>query len=94
VPFPKQTAKAFTRANILALKPGRMGCYGLFGDRRMIYIGQGDIRARLLGHINGDKPCISSNAASHWVEVVTDHMDYEEKRLIQEYNPCCNKKAG
>lgn len=95
MPFPKQTAKPFTHATILALKNGRKGCYGLIGGGRMIFIGKGDIKGELLALIEGQNPCVTTNCASHWVEEVTDNLDYEERRLIQEYRPTCNQpKVG
>ena len=95
MPFPKQTPRAFTKANITAITAGQMGCYGLFRNKEgWIYVGQGDIRARLLAHLNGDNPCITSQSPTHWMDVVrADHIE-EEKKLITEYDPPCNKKIG
>lgn len=93
--FPNQTARAFTRANIEAITPGQMGCYGLFINQgAWVYIGKGDIRKRLLDHLNGDNPCITRNGPTHYVDVVTDNMDQVEKALILECGPTCNKKVG
>jgi hypothetical protein len=94
MPFPKQQPRAFTRANIEALAPGQMGCYGLCRGSLNIYVGKGDIRQRLLDHLNGDNSCITRNGPTHWVDVVTNDMDAEEKRLILEYQPVCNKRVG
>lgn len=95
MPFPKQTARAFTRANIEAITPGQMGCYGLFINQGgWVYVGKGDIRKRLLEHLNGDNPCITRNRPTHYVDVVTNNMDEVEKALIVELNPTCNKKVG
>ena len=95
MPFPKQTARTFTRADIEAITPGQMGCYGLFVNQGpWVYIGKGDIRKRLLEHLNGDNPCITRNGPTHYVDVVTNNMDEVEKALILEFNPTCNKKVG
>jgi hypothetical protein len=94
MPFPKQTPRAFTRANIEALNVGQIGCYGLFKDGTWIYVGKGDIRARLLDHLNGDNADILRNGPTHWVDVVTANCDADEKGLIVELSPCCNKKVG
>ena len=94
MPFPEQTPKTFTKAEVTALNKDQMGCYGLFRDGSWIYVGRGDIRANLLAHLNGDNPCITSQSPTHWVDVVTaDHVE-EEKRLIVEFDPVCNKKIG
>ncbi len=93
--FPQQTARAFTRANVEAITPGQMGCYGLFiNGGGWVYVGKGDIRKRLLEHLNGDNPCIERNSPTHYVTVVTNKMDEEEKALILELTPSCNKKVG
>ena len=54
----------------------------------------GDIRQRLLDHLNGDNSCIIREKPTHWVDVVTDNYELEEKKLIREYNPICNKRIG
>ena len=95
MPFPQQTARAFTRANVEAITPGQMGCYGLFiQGRAWVYVGKGDIRKRLLDHLNGDNPCITRNRPTHYVTVVSDDMDALEKVLILELRPSCNQKVG
>ncbi len=94
MPFPQQEARAFTRAGIEWLTPGQIGCYGLFKHGQWIYVGKGDIRARLLDHFNGNNPCINRNVPSHYVSVVTDNYDAVEKALIVELNPTCNQKVG
>lgn len=95
MPFPTQTARAFTRANVEALNPSQYGCYGLFRDRGpRIYIGKGDIRQRLLDHLNGDNPRITRENPTHWYDEVTSNADAREKQLIVELNPICNRKVG
>jgi len=94
MPFPPQTPRPFTDAGVRALNPGQNGCYGLFKQGLWIYVGKGDIRERLLAHLNGDNPCISQYAPTHFVSAVTSSMDAEEKALILELAPVCNKKVG
>lgn len=94
MPFPQQTARLFTRANIEKLDLGQMGCYGLFKEGVWVYIGKGDIRTRLLAHLNGDNPCITAQRPTHWVDVLTPDSDAEEKRLILAHSPVCNQKVG
>jgi len=94
MPFPKQDARPFARQHIEAIKPGLLGCYGLFGGGQWIYVGKGDIRARLLAHLNGDNPCITRMAPTHYVDAVTPDMDRMEKQLILELEPACNQKVG
>ena len=95
MPFPNQTARAFTRANVEAITPGQMGCYGLFINQGVwVYIGKGDIRKRLLDHLNGENLCIAMQGPTHWVDIVTADHERLEKSLILELSPTCNKKVG
>ena len=92
--FPTTTGRAFTRADVEALTSGQMGCYGLFKQGHWIYVGKGDVRQRLLDHLNGDNPCITKATPTHWVDEITTDYDAREKVLIAELNPICNKKVG
>ena len=92
--FPKQTTRAFTKANVETITEGQMGCYGLYKPGQWIYVGKGDIRTRLLAHLNNDNPCITKASPTHWVDEVTANYDAREKELIIECNPACNKKIG
>ena len=94
MPFPKQTRRAFTRANVEALNPNQFGVYGLFREGRWIYVGQGDIRRRLLDHLNGDNPCITRERPTHWVDELTEFMDARETALFLELKPVCIQRFG
>lgn len=94
MPFPKQTPMPFTDAAIRNLNPGQNGCYGIYKQDEWIYVGKGDIRTRLLAHIGGESPDIIRRGPTNFVTVVTTDMDNEEKRLILELNPTCNRKVG
>lgn len=95
MPFPKQTPRGFTRANVLAINPNQIGVYGLFREGAWIYIGKGDIRQRLLDHLNGDNPAITRGRPTHWVdEVTTGDPSIREKTLIAECTPLCNQRVG
>jgi hypothetical protein len=94
MPFPKQNAKTFTQASIENLTPKQMGVYGLYRQDKWIYIGKGDIRQRLLDHLNGDNYCIVREKPTNWIVEVTTNMDEREKELILEFNPICNQKIG
>ncbi len=66
MPFPEQTPRAYTKANVEALKKDQIGVYGLFKGVWM-YVGKGDIRQCLLDHLNGDNSCITKQAPTSWV---------------------------
>jgi len=94
MPFPAQTPRAFVKSNVEALNPSQYGCYGLLKNGIVIYVGKGDIRTRLLAHLNGDNGCISRRVPDQWVDEVTTDMDRREKQLILEFNPVCNQRVG
>lgn len=72
-----------------------MGCYGLYGGSQgWVYVGKGDIRERLLRHVNGDNPCITRHQPTHWVDEVTSDHDRRERELILELKPTCNQRVG
>jgi len=97
MPFIQQTPREFNRYNIESLNQNQYGVYGLFKQGVWVYIGKGDIRQRLLDHLNGDNPCILRVQPTHWVdEVIHDETEVSirEKQLIAELNPVCNQKLG
>lgn len=94
MPFPQQTPTPFTKQGVETLRPNQNGCYGLFKAGTWIYVGKGDIRDRLLAHLNGDNACITRSAPTHFVAVVSEDMDDLEKALILELSPTCNQKVG
>lgn len=53
MPFPQQQDNPFTRERVESLSTNQLGVYGLYNDEKWIYIGSGDIRARLLAHLDG-----------------------------------------
>ena len=94
MPFVQQTVRAFTRENVEAITPGQIGVYGLFKAGVWIYIGRGDIRTRLLSHLNGDNPCITRQGATHWVDEVTSDDVNREVQLLGEIATTCNQRVG
>jgi hypothetical protein len=58
MPFVNQTPRPFTRTDVESLKENQMGVYAIFRGDQCIYVGRGDIRQRLLTHLNGDISCI------------------------------------
>ncbi len=94
MPFPQQPPRFFTRLDVQTLWPNQFGCYGIYRQGCWIYVGKGDIRQRLLDHLNGDIPCIIRQQPTNWVSVVTPYYDDLEKRLINELQPVCNQRVG
>ena len=97
MPFSQQAPREFNKYNVESLNLNQYGVYGLFKQGVWVYIGKGDIRQRLLAHLNGDNPCILQQQPTHWVdEVYSDELSAteREKQLIAELNPTCNEKIG
>ena len=85
--------RPYTKQEIESLKPNQNGVYGIFKSSTAVYIGSGDIRDRMLAHINGDNPCIISNAPNQWTAfLVSGDPTRREEELIREYNPICNRR--
>lgn len=96
MPFIQQIPRAYTRQNVEALNSNQFGVYGIFRQGRWVYIGKGDIRKRLLDHLNRNNPLILAAQPTHWVdEVCVDPiMSNREKQLILELQPLCNQRIG
>lgn len=93
--FVAQTPRLFTRQHVEVLNAGQIGVYGILRQGLWIYIGKGDIRQRMLDHVNGDNPWILSCQPTHWVaEVTAVDPTHREKQLIVECNPHCNQRIG
>ena len=94
MPFNNHAAYRFDLPSVSALPPGRNGVYGLYVTGKWIYVGKGDIRERLMAHLNGDNPCIKRETPTNFIFEVTASMDSREKQLIVEFDPVCNKRVG
>jgi len=82
----------FTEQAILALSATLHGVYGLWRQSTWVYVGKGTIRDRLLGHLNGDNPCIRRAGPTNFAYTQAGHAEPEEKRLILLLTPTCNRK--
>jgi hypothetical protein len=87
MPFPPQKPQPFDRACVEAVRSGMVGCYGLFQKDRWVYIGKGDIRQRLLGHLDDDGPWALAHRPTHWVAVETADYDAVERELVLACDP-------
>lgn len=77
MPFIEQESRPFAREGIEWVNPNQLGVYGLFNRDAWVYVGRGDIRQRLLDHLNGDNYCITSARPTHFVAEV--HPDPEAR---------------
>lgn len=87
----------FAKEAILSLDPNQYGVYVIYNHlNECVYVGMGDIRTRLLCHIDGENPCILRRQSSRWYgEVLTQaEMVEREKFLIKTLAPTCNQRIG
>ncbi len=94
MPFPQQETRGFAKAGIEWLAPNQIGVYGIFRADAWIYVGRGDLRARLLDHFGGDNPDITKENPTGYVTELTNNAEVREKQLILELKPIANKKVG
>jgi hypothetical protein len=87
--FPTQKPKPFNWETVAAFPVGVPGCYGLFCRDRWVYIGTGDIRQRLLAHLDGDRPWLAADEPTHWVCVETVEYEAHARDLVVACGPIC-----
>lgn len=92
--FIQQEPRPFNRVSIEALNPNQNGVYGIFNRDGCIYVGKGDIRSRLLAHLNGDNACITNSNPTHFVTELTVTESQRERELITELSPKCNERLA
>ncbi|MGQ0615266.1 MAG: hypothetical protein ACT4PV_16155 [Planctomycetaceae bacterium] len=89
--FPAQTPMPFDRETVEGIDEGQTGCYGLLdAERVIVYIGTGDLRARLLAHLDAPEPSLAEARPTHWLGVVTPKAAVLARELIGFYRPRCN----
>ena len=69
-------SKPFTQAQIETINPNQSGVYGLLRANAWIYLGRGNIRERLLGHLHGDHAAHFFFPKDVWAEL------YEQGRIV------------
>ena len=94
MPFRTDYEGPFTRQGIEKVPATAHGVYGLRKLGEWVYVGKGDIRDRLLSHLNGDNSCITRNNPTSYVAEVTSNADAREEQLIRELDPTCNRRVG
>jgi hypothetical protein len=94
MPFPPQEPRPYTRENVEQLRPNQIGCYGIFRDDLCVYIGAGDLRSRLLAHLDGENACVSLHRPTHWLNVLADRPGPVEAELVRELLPICNARVA
>lgn len=83
----------FLKSWILIYAPVGSGLYALYSHERWLYIGEaGNIRSRLLRHLEGDDPCLAQHVPTHFAfqSVPPDDRAACLQALIAEYQPICS----
>ena len=94
---PEHPSFSFTRESILANAPAASGVYAIYNPRVWIYVGEtGDLKARLLEHLNGDNPCITRHAPTGFqLELCPAQQRLaRQNAVILRLNPVCNRSLG
>ena len=95
MPFMQQIPREYSKAVAEEMDKGQIGVYVLFKQAIWIYISKGDIRECLLGHLNGDNPCITRfSPTSFMAEVSGGDPTERHRQLVAELEPACNQKSG
>lgn len=90
MPFAPQDPKEYKRSGVMPLQDGEMGVYGLYKDDLCVYVGSGNIRGRLVGHLNRDNNCIGFQGPTKFVFEITNDYEARELDLRKELIPHCN----
>jgi hypothetical protein len=93
MPFPDQPRRPFAREEIERLPAGARGVYGLFDAEGCVFVGKGNLRERLLGHLKGgfleEARCIRRHAPTYWLCEETEQFVVRHMGLVVEYQPRC-----
>jgi hypothetical protein len=88
--FPPMTPMPFRRDEVEAIDGGQWGIYGLLRGETWIFIGSGEIRGRLLAHLEGEPASVTRERPDRWVAVATPRAEEWTPKLIETYRPLCN----
>jgi predicted GIY-YIG superfamily endonuclease len=94
VPFEQFMPRPFSIGNVQKFAPLAPGVYGLSNAREWIYIGVSEnIRSSLLEHLETrSSPLMKRQPTGFVYEVVCPGDEWaRQDRLIQEYEPTCNR---
>src|SRR3989442_10691563 len=94
MPFNNDRPWSFDQEAIESVQAGQTGVYAIYSARTWIYIGRGDIRQRLLDHLNGDIPSINAGSPTRFRAEVNDDSVKREQQLLREYSQACKARVG
>ena len=96
MPFEQIAPRPFTLAGFHTYAPEMSGVYGISNASEWLYIGSADdIRASLLDHFHQDNGLMKKLPTGFVFEVcAAGHRPGRQDRLVQEYEPVCNRRAS
>jgi len=93
MPFPEQPRHPFAAEEIGRLPIGKRGVYGLFNDEGCVFVGKGNLRERLLGHLKSgyteEARSIRNHAPTYFLYEETENFVVRHMGLVVEYEPKC-----
>jgi excinuclease UvrABC nuclease subunit len=96
MPFDRFVPCTFSLVSVQQNAPAMSGVYGLSNAREWIFVGETDnIKAKLLEHLQETHTRLLEQGPTGFVFEVCaayDRMGRQE-RLIQEYQPVCNRRV-
>lgn len=94
MPFEQFMPRPFSIDCVQKFAPLAAGVYGLSNAREWIYIGvSGNIRGTLLEHLKASSSRLMKQEPTGFVyEVCPGNECARQDRLIQEYEPSCNRR--
>ncbi len=88
--------RPYNRKDVMAFPGFKPGVYAIFKDSTVLFVGNsGDIKARMLRHVNGDNPNLTANEPNFWTAEVMagagqTNIEARQKALIDEFKPVFN----
>ena len=93
MPFPEQPRHPFNEEEIRRLPEGKRGVYGLFNEEACVFVGKGNLRERLLGHLKPgyteESRSIRKLAPTYFLVEETEDFVVRHMGLTVEYTPKC-----
>ena len=97
MPFEQLTPRPFTSVAIATYAPAAAGVYGISNAQEWIYIGQSDdIKGSLLEHLQDLTTSLMKHRPAGFVFEICRgaHRLARQDRLVQEYEPACNRESS